>query len=66
MSTPYAIEVFRRNAKFRVETTVYGQPRETFVYKTERAAIRKVQELERKGYTLINLPQILANLEGNN
>lgn len=66
MTTPYTIEVTRRNGNFQVHTTVYGQPRETFVYKTERASVRKVQELERKGYTLINLPQILANLEGNN
>jgi hypothetical protein len=60
-TTTHTIEVTTgRNGAFNVHTNVWGQHRETFVYKTEKAAVRKVQQLERSGYELVKLP----NLEG--
>jgi hypothetical protein len=53
----HTIEVTQRNGKWQVILLVWGQERERFSYKTERAAVRKVQELERTGYTLTGLPR---------
>jgi hypothetical protein len=55
----HTIEVVKKanSAKpWRVSTFVYGSFRGTFAYATEKAAVRKVQELERGGYTLKALP----------
>lgn len=58
---PYAIEVTQHNGKWRVITSVYGQDRDRFTFKTEKRAVRKVQELERNGYTLVRLPKEQGN-----
>lgn len=55
--TTHTIEVTKRNGKFRITLLVWGRYREHFTYTNERTAVRKVQELERSGYTLTSLPK---------
>lgn len=54
----HTIEVVKKTNGWKIYTSVWGSPRETFSFKSEKRAVRKAQELERSGYVLVALPRI--------